>query len=405
MELPLRPTIRPTLAAAPANRENSLFHLWDQSGMSRDSLKITALQLEWVQLCDGTHTIAEIQELAKKQAGGVLIPIAQIEKLVSALDRALFLDSPTFREIHDGPIRPSSHLHYYEEEPGGLKGVLEELFTRPDGPGLPGDPRADESIRAALVPHMDYARGGIAYSRAFKEILERTSASLFVIIATSHYSGHRFTLTRKHFQTPLGMVETDQKWIDRLVHYYGQGLFDDELMAHGPEHSIELEIAFLQWYYAGRRPIRIVPLLVGSFHDCTMHNIPPCDQPDISRMIKAIRAVDAETTEPVCYLISGDLAHIGPKFDDPEPVHDAQLTKSRSQDHLLIEKLEQADADGYFRLIASEQNSRRICGYPPTYTFLEALRPTRGKAISYDQYVDRKSGHESVSFASVIFER
>src|SRR5439155_14286464 len=149
---------------------------------------------------------------------------------------------------------------------------------------------------------------------------ERTNASLFVVIGTSHYSDHRFTLTRKDFQTPLGVARTDQRYIDRLVHHYGNGLFDDELMAHLPEHSIELEVVFLQYLYENRRPIRIVPLVVGPFTDCVQDAAAPCRRGDVGRMVEALRRVEAELDEPVCYIISGDLAHLGPKFHDPEPV-------------------------------------------------------------------------------------
>ena len=36
---------------------------------------------------------------------------------------------------------------------------------------------------------------------------------------------------------------------------YGDGLFDEELPAHYPEHSIELEVVFLQYLFEGRRDI------------------------------------------------------------------------------------------------------------------------------------------------------
>ena len=49
-----------------------------------------------------------------------------------------------------------------------------------------------------------------------------------------------------------------------------------------------------------------------------------------------------------------------------------------------------------------EGDCRRICGLPPTYTVLEAVRPGRGKMLHYDQYV-HPQGYESVSFASVAF--
>ena len=177
----------------------------------------------------------------------------------------------------------------------------------------------------------------------FKEVFEKTDASLFVIIGTSHYSGHRFTLTRKNFQTPLGVMPTDQTYIDRLVSHYGSGLFDDEWLAHFPEHSIELEVVFLQYLYEERRDIRIVPLVVGSFQDAVVGRTFPDKQGDIGGMIAALRSVEAETNEPICYIISGDLAHLGPKFDDPEPVQQPLLKHSRKQDQDLMHKAEAID--------------------------------------------------------------
>ena len=119
-------------------------------------------------------------------------------------------------------------------------------------------------------------------------------------------------------------------------------------------------------------------------------------------MIEALRKAEAETNEPICYVISGDLAHLGPKFDDPEPVAEPLLTHSRDQDCAILRHAEAADPTGYFQVIADESDRRRICGLPPTYTILEAIRPRRGKLLHYDQYV-HPHGHESVSFASVAF--
>ncbi len=258
-------------------------------------------------------------------------------------------------------------------------------------------------LRAALIPHIDYHRGGHSYAWGFKEVFEQTDASLFVIIATSHYSGHRFTLTRKDFKTPLGVVPTDQTYIDRLVAHYGPGLFDDEL-AHLPEHSVELEVVFLQYLYENRRPFRMVPLLVGSFQDCVLGNLAPCARTDIGRMTEALQKVEAETPEPIFYIISGDLAHIGPKFGDRQAVNDSQLQRSRHMDQALLKQMEKADMAGYFRVLAEEGDARRICGFPPTYTLLEAIRPSHGKVWHYDQYT-HPQGFESVSFASVGFYR
>jgi AmmeMemoRadiSam system protein B len=245
---------------------------------------------------------------------------------------------------------------------------------------------------------MDYARGNVTYGFGFKELFEATAARLFVVVATSHYSPARFTLSRQHFATPLGTVETDQGFVDRVMRRYGDGLFDDPA-AHVPEHSIELELPPLQFLYDGAEPVRIVPLLVGSFGECVEEKRPPAEDADVRRMADALAAAEAEAGEPVCYLISGDLAHIGPKFDDPVPLDDARLGHSRGQDERLLESLMRADADGYFRVIADEGDERRICGLPPTYLTLLAAKPNGGRVLHYQQYV-HPQGHESVSFAA-----
>jgi AmmeMemoRadiSam system protein B len=402
MPLPERPQLHPFLGAAPDNGDPRFVILWDRLNTGNGPQRITLLEFHCLQLFDGRRTLREIQAEMVRAAGGRLLPLDLFTTLVQKLDDARFLDGPRFREALAGPVREPSCIGCYSGNPDTLRRQLRRLFTDARGPGLPREPQPDGRLRAALIPHIDYGRGGITYAWGFKEVFEQTGASLFVIIGTSHYSSHRFTLTRKHFKTPLGVAQTDQSYIDRLVAHYGNGLFDDEHLAHLPEHSIELEVVFLQYLYEKRRPVRIVPLVVGSFHDCVADGGAPAARQDVARMVEALRRADAEAKEPVCYIISGDLAHLGPKFGDPEPVGEPFLTRSRDQDHALLRQTEAGDAQGFFRVIADEHDRRRICGLPPTYLTLEALRPRTGNVLHYDQYVHPR-GQESVSFASVAF--
>jgi MEMO1 family protein len=398
-----RPRLRPYVMPAQDDDRRHIY-LVDQLGLSPGPERMSEREYLWVLLFDGRRTLRDIQAEAMRQAGGEILPLELFSNLARRLDDALFLDGPRFRAVADQAVREPRCVGCYEGEPAALRRQLDRLFAGRKGPGKPRAPQPDGRLRAALIPHIDYPRGGHTYAWGFKEVFERTEASLFVIVGTSHYSSHRFTLTRKHFQTPLGITATDQAFIDRLVHHYGDGLFDDELMAHLPEHSIELEVVFLQYLYEGKRPIRIVPLVVGSFQDCVQDGLPPTSQADIRRMIEALRQAERETPEPICYIISGDLAHIGPKFDDPEPVREPLLTASRERDHAILQQVETADPAGYYRVIAAEGDRRRICGLPPTYVVLEAIRPARGKLLHYDQYVHPR-GFESVSFASAALYR
>jgi MEMO1 family protein len=402
LDLALRPRLRPGLEAA-SDEQTDHFYLYDTWRQSPRPLRLTSGEFRLVELMNGRNTMAQIQAASLAQSAGR--GAAALAALIARLDESLLLDGKRWQERLASPVREPSCLGTYAEDAAELRQQLFELFTHKDASGLPRpSARPDGKLRAVLAPHIDYGRGGLAYTWAFKELVENTTASLFVIIGTSHYSLHRFTLTRKHFKTPLGVVQTDQDYVDRLVRHFGSGLFDDEMQAHLPEHSIELEVVLLQYLLANRRPFHIVPLVVGSFHDAIVARKSPDKSADIEAMIRALHEVEAELAAPPAYIISGDLAHIGPKFGDSKRVDSRWLKQSESGDRGLVASAERADMDGYFQAIAKEDDRRRICGLPPTYTLLQALQPKSGKLLGYDQYM-HPSGFESVSFASMGFYR
>ena len=422
MPTPLdRPRLRPGLAAARDNADPFAIVLFDQLRVSRQLVRLTAREFTWLQWLDGSNTLRDIQAAAMRGGGGLLVPMEPLAALIERLDAALFLDGPRFAERLTGPVREPACLGCYPADPDELRVMLDGYFTAKGGPGLPNticpSPSASEgdlknqprwrsgsdknAIRALLAPHIDYARGGVSYAWGYKELAERCDASLFVIVGTSHYSPARFTLSRQDFKTPLGLVPTDQTYVNHLVAHYGDGLFEDPL-AHVPEHSIELEVVFLQHLFGRTRPITIVPLLVGPFADCVESGTDPAEMADVARMVEALRRAEAEYPQPVCYIISGDLAHIGPKFGDAGRLQAPFLADSRARDEALLKQAEAADPPGYFQVVAAEGDRRRICGLPPTWIVLQAARPSRGRVLHYEQYVHPR-GSESVSFAAAAF--
>ncbi len=383
------PRLRRGLAARP---DRNGFMLFDQRNVGQP-VHLSPAALELVKLFDGTVSLGEL-------ASATGLPVADIAALVTALDGAVLLDGPAWRAKVTAPVREPCCVGVYPADADGTRRLIRSLFVGKGGAGMPtvspspfmerGPGGEVSTLRAVLVPHMDYTRGNVTYGHGFRPLFEETDARLFVVVGTSHHSPAPCTLSRQHFRTSLGVVETDQPFIDRVVAQYGDGLFDDPA-AHMPEHSIELELPFLQLLAEVRgEPIRVVPLLVGPVGD------------DLPRMAAALAGAEAAAGEPVCYVISGDLAHIGPKFDDPEPVNAEQLKASRAQDEKLLKCLEAADAAGYTRVIDDEGDARRICGHSPTVLTLLAAKPTRGRVRHYQQYA-HPQGSESVSFAAAAF--
>jgi AmmeMemoRadiSam system protein B len=405
MPAPEQPRLRASVTGQPDAKDPSFIWLYDSARITRQRLRVHEQAIPILEMLDGRHTLRDVQLAVMQANGGQLFRLEILQNLVERLDEALFLESPRLRakfaEFLRAPVREPACIGAYAGEPNGLREQLAGLFRGQKGPGLPAAGVPDGRLRGALIPHIDLYRGGHTFAWGFKELVERCDATVFVILGTSHYSSRRFTLTRKDFRTPLGIAPTDKDYVNRIATYYGNGAFEDEL-AHLPEHSIEFQVVFLQYCLGEKRPFRIVPIVVGSFHDCVATETAPHARDNIGRMIQALRRAEAECGEKVCYISSGDLAHIGPKFGDGNPVDAPQLEWSRRQDHALLQRMEANDLDGLCRVIFSEKDQRRICGFPPTYTLMAALRPEHGKLLHYDQYVEPK-GYESVSFASLAF--
>ena len=260
-----------------------------------------------------------------------------------------------------------------------------------------------------LSPHIDLHRGGTAFAWAYKRVVEESDADLFVIFGTAHsWTRHLFSVTRKHFDTPLGTVETDRPFIQRLAARLKAtpggaelDLFASEL-AHRQEHSIEFQVLFLQYLLGSKRPFKVVPILTGSFHEFVAAGRQPSESAEVRAFVAAMRATVAEHTGRICYISGGDLAHIGQRFGDRHLLDEARLRAQAESDRQLLDSACRADAAGFFEHVASVKDQNRICGLSPTYTMLEVMRPERGELLKYAQAVeqDRTS---CVSFGSLAF--
>lgn len=397
------PRVRPYLVADQVRGDPTSFEISDLLRLSPAVMRISALDIEILKLLDGTRRIPEVQASLQPLLGGATVSPDYFEKLLAMLEECLFLDAPNWQAAVNSPFRPPSCIGCYDADPKNITDQLESYYLHQNGPGIPRTRARDHAIDAVLAPHIDYARGGWNYAHAFRQIYEGTNASLFVIIATSHYSPRRFTLTRKTFRTPLGDVPVDIPFCERLEEGYGPGLYEDELRAHFPEHSVELEVVFLQHLLGPNHPFRIVPLVVGAMDD-HLGNRGADEIPlDIARMILALKSAREAAGEPICFIISGDLAHIGPKFGDKDGLAGEFLSHSQTQDLKLMAAAAAGNAAEYKGILAAEKDSRRICGFPPTWLTMQVLGPCAGKLLRYDQYVHPK-GRESVSFASMAFK-
>ncbi|HEX9788123.1 MAG TPA: AmmeMemoRadiSam system protein B, partial [Candidatus Binatia bacterium] len=326
---------------------------------------------------DGRHSYVDIQEAYAKQFGSVL-PSDELKTFVAMLDQYYYLQSERFAKYRDAvivefrrlPARAPAHVGgVYQADPAELTVQLDSFFTAAQGPGLPNGQTLRSTPKAIVAPHIDFHRGGPAYAWAYKSLAESDGADLYILLGTSHYSGRTpYILTLKDFATPLGLVETDSEFVQRLQANCAEDCFVDEYL-HRSEHSLEFQVVFLK-YIAQRRaaltgksekPFKIVPILVSSFHSAVASQTLPERNSAVGTFLRGLRDLAEKESRQVCFVAGVDLAHVGRQFGDREPITDDFLKWVESEDRELVSRLIELDAPGFVHGIAKDQDRRRIC--------------------------------------------
>ena len=432
MPLPTHPRIRQLELVPLEEGTDPTFALRDPFGFAGTAaLPMGAAML--VTLMNGERSLSELQAAFAEKVGQQ-IALAEVEKVVQQLDERMFLDNEKFAQhktaittaYNELEVRPAVHAGgAYHREREALQSQLANLFTCEQGPGLlpsEGNINSDFAecsevadakegrLCGVMSPHIDFHRGGPAFAWAYDRVVAESDAEVFVILGTAHTPlNGLFSVSQKHFDTPLGTASADREFIDALRCQVAaradaaevERIFHDEL-PHRREHSIEFQVLMLQYVLGGRRDYTIVPILVDSFHPFVQHHRSPGETPAVSDFVSALRETVAGCGKKVCYIAGVDMAHIGQQFGDEELLDDARLTQQWTDDQVLLSAACEGDTEGWFIHVAAVQDRNRICGLAPTYTMLQAMQPGRGEILKYDQAVaeDRTS---CVSFASVAF--
>jgi MEMO1 family protein len=290
----------------------------------------------------------------------------------------------------------------YEGDPERLQKSIHEYFREPEGPGQSFSPSSAGNLVGAIAPHIDYRRGGRCYAFAHKAIRESGDPDLFLILGTAHAPTKMpFVLTRKHFETPWGLVETDPVFLSELEKRSSLDFYEDEFV-HKQEHSIELQLPFLRALWTGEKPLQVVPILCGSFHEAILKDRSPMDLPGVAAFLEATRGAIAASSKKICVLSSADLAHVGMRFGDPDPPNRITMQSLAEADYQMLEFVRERDGEGFFDFLRREKDRRKVCGSSSIYALLQLIQAGEGRLLKYDQSLEENS-QSVVTFASLAF--
>lgn len=366
--------------------------LRDPAGIQAEVMLLSPLAYQLTGLMDGLNTRSEILQQARERWGVSLQP-DQLDQLLNSLEERYVLDNATSRGyLRDLPSRPAAHAgSAYPADSEELRQFLDQL--------LEGSPKKQGPASSAyLIPHIDLRRGRDSYAQAYNHAgagLEEFD--LFVILGITHaYSHNPFVLTRKDFETPLGLVETDRETVEKLASGLSFDPFLDEFN-HLGEHSIEFQLVFLQ--HLRSRPLKILPILCGSFQ---AHLETPSWPEEDGRVAEFLRRLgEIVPRQRTCWIASVDLAHMGQRFGGP-PLSVAALKKIEERDRESMRQAASGQARDFLATLQEDKGQRNYCGTSAIYSLLQVLQPGPGTLLNYQQ-CNEPGLTSTVTVASVSF--
>ena len=175
-------------------------------------------------------------------------------------------------------------------------------------------------------------------------------------------------VTPHEFEMPMGAMANDRE----LSQAIRVGIVEESILAHRHEHSIEVQLPFIQYLAPGSR-----------FTPVSMLAQDPKSAAQLGQAIReAIKGRDAVV------IASTDLSH----YISPEA--------ARERDMMAIDRILALDPKGLYETV--RKNRITMCGFGPVMAMLEAVNGTEARLIKYANSGDVRPMSEVVGYTSIV---
>ncbi len=260
---------------------------------------------------------------------------------------------------------------FYQGNEKTLQHQIEECFLDARGYGkLPMIQKKKGTLKGIVVPHAGYVYSGAIASHAYGRLAEQGFAETFIILGPNHtgMGSGVSVMTEGAWKTPLGTVTLDSSFGESIV----TGIIDNDASAHAYEHSIEVQLPFLQ-YLAHERSFEFVPI-------CMMMQDYETVQDVAEILAKAIQ----HTKKYIMMIASSDFSHAGFNYRSAPPAGMRVDDYATKQDALAIKELLALDPQKLIETV--EQQNITMCGPGPVAVMLSTtkkLGATRAELLKY----------------------
>ncbi len=257
------------------------------------------------------------------------------------------------------------------------------------------DAGALANVIGGIVPHAGWMFSGAVAGAVIRAITQSSTAETLVVFGAVHRrSGpEAMVYTSGKWQTPLGDIPIDEALASAVTGRSPSAV--EDLVAHGPEHSIEVEVPFVQ--LAAPRA-KLLPVMVPPTE--TAHEIGAMIAQEARRLARR-----------VAYLGSSDLTHYGPRYgftpagDGPEGLSWARDVNDRRMLDLILAF--RAD-----EIVPEARAHHNACGAGAIAATVAACRADGADSArllrhttSADVMGGRFRGADAVGYAGIVFGR
>jgi AmmeMemoRadiSam system protein B len=253
-----------------------------------------------------------------------------------------------------------------------------------------------ETIVAGIVPHAGWTFSGSLAVMVFSVIKHRhEKVDTFVIFGAAH--GYFGTTPAVYgsgsWETPLGRVAVDEQLADAVL---GTGCAVADPQAHKAEHSIEVQVPFIQYLFGDAKILAVL--------------VPPSSQA-VSLGASVGNVISGSEQKKIVCIGSTDLTHYGPSYGFTPMGTGASAL--RWADHVndaeFIDMAIKLNAEGLLASAAKNQNACGAGAAAATVAAAAKLGKTEGLLLAHTnsrEIMLRKMGSESadsVGYAAIVF--
>jgi len=274
---------------------------------------------------------------------------------------------------------------FYEGDEASLREQIRECFLDGRGPGLLPEIGAKEGrVKGCVVPHAGYVFSGAVAAHSYIEIAKDGFSDKFIIVGPNHtgLGSDVALMSEGEWETPLGAVPVDEEIADRMI----GGIVSDDAMAHLYEHSIEVQIPFLQFI---KDDFSFVPVCMR-MQDYGI----------------ALQLGEKLAHERDALLIaSTDFSHVGMDYGQVPPAGISVNEWASMQDKKAIDAILSMDVKKFMEVIAI--NNISMCGYGCVAAVMVAAKKRgakRARLLKYSTSYDVYPSDSCVGYGAIVFE-